>query len=198
MWYPERVFYVHARLLKPPVFKRLSGVSPDTFQAMSSALAEHLPAFGRPPRHCREDRFLMTSMYWRECRQKAQVVADPRTGRIVATAFSAGKTHDFKLYQQSRVATLARPECLADSEYLGLKKRHDNSCLPSKKSKLHPLTHGQKQDNRQLSRERFVIEHIIRSVKIFRILADRYRNWRKRFGLRFNLIAALYNFGRPG
>ena len=87
--------------------------------------------------------------------------------------------------------------CLADSGYLGLKKRHANSRLPAKKSKLHPLTKEQKKDNRQLSRERFVIEHIIRSVKIFRILAERYRNRRKRFGLRFNLIAALYNLGRP-
>ena len=42
-----------------------------------------------------------------------------------------------------------------------------------------------------------MVEHIIRSVEIFRILAERYRNRRKRFGLRFNLIAALYNLGRP-
>ena len=88
-------------------------------------------------------------------------------------------------------------ECLADSGYLGLSKSHPNSRLPHKRSKLHPLTKEQKADNRQLSRERFVVEHIIRSVKIFRILAERYRNRRKRFGLRFNLIAALYNFGRP-
>jgi len=95
------------------------------------------------------------------------------------------------------VALPPQTECLADSGYLGLKKRHDNSRLPSKKSKLRPLTAEQKAANRQLSRERFVIEHIIRSVKIFRILAERYRNRRKRFGLRFNLIAALYNMGRP-
>ena len=91
---------------------------------------------------------------------------------------------------------LPQTECLADSGYLGLKKQHENSRLPDKKSKLHPLTQEQKASNRQLSSERFVIEHIIRSVKIFRILAERYRNRRKRFGLRFNLIAALYNFGR--
>jgi hypothetical protein len=30
-------------------------------------------------------------------------------------------------------------------------------------------------------------------LKVFRILSDRYRNRRKRFGLRFNLIAAIYN-----
>ena len=88
-------------------------------------------------------------------------------------------------------------QCLADSGYLGLKKCHQNSRLPNKKSKRHPLTDEQRKDNRQLSRERFVIEHIIRSVKIFRILAERYRNRRKRFGLRFNLIAALYNMGQP-
>jgi hypothetical protein len=31
-------------------------------------------------------------------------------------------------------------------------------------------------------------------AKIFRILAQRYRNRRRRFGLRCNLIAALYNY----
>ncbi|MEL7406845.1 MAG: IS5/IS1182 family transposase, partial [Cyanobacteria bacterium J06558_2] len=32
-------------------------------------------------------------------------------------------------------------------------------------------------------------------LKIFRILAQPYRNRRRRFGLRFNLIAGLYNCG---
>lgn len=129
--------------------------------------------------------------------QKAQVIADPKTGRILATAFSTGKMHDFKLFVKSRLALRPQTECLADSGYLGLKKQHPNSRLPDKKSKLHPLTKEQKAKNRQLSSERFVVEHIIRSIKIFRILAERYRNRRRRFGLRFNLIAALYKFGRP-
>ena len=77
------------------------------------------------------------------------------------------------------VQHLKPTECLADSGYLGLVKRHANSRLPHKKSKLHPLTDEQKTENR--------------SLKIFRILAERYRNRRKRFGLRFNLIAALYD-----
>ena len=109
------------------------------------------------------------------------------------TSFSVGKMHDFKLFQRSRLPLLSQTQCLADSGYLGLTKCHANSRLPRKKSKHHPLTDEQKAENRQLSRERFVIEHIIRSLKIFRILSERYRNRRKRFGLRFNLIAALYN-----
>ena len=60
------MFYAVASLLKPPVFKRLTGVSLDTFSAMSLVLAVHLPSGGRPPKHCREDRLLMTLMYWRE------------------------------------------------------------------------------------------------------------------------------------
>ena len=40
--------------------------------------------------------------------------------------------HDFKLFKQSRVLLCPETECLADSGYLGLKKCHDNSRLPSK------------------------------------------------------------------
>ena len=115
------------------------------------------------------------------------------SGRILATAFAAGKVHDFLLFKESRTALPPQTECLADSGYLGLIKRHANSRLPHKRSKLHPLTEKQKAENRSLSKERFVVEHVIRSLKIFRILAERYRNQRKRFGLRFNLIEPLYN-----
>ncbi len=122
------------------------------------------------------------------------MVADQRTKQIIATAFSAGKTHDFKLFGRSRTAMGPQTKCLADSGYLGLVKHHQNSQTPHKRSKLHPLTGQQKAQNRQLARERFVAEHIIRRLKIFRILSERYRNRRRRFGLRFNLIAALYNY----
>ena len=37
------------------------------------------------------------------------------------------------------------------------------------------------------------VENVIRRLKIFRILSERYRHRRKRFGLRFNLIAGLHN-----
>lgn len=47
--------------------------------------------------------------------------------------------------------------------------------------------------NRELARQRIFVEHVIRKVKIFRILSERYRNRRKRFGLRFNMIASLHH-----
>lgn len=51
-----------------------------------------------------------------------------------------------------------------------------------------------KKTNQELAKVRVVVEHINRKLKIFKILSDRYRNRRKRFGLRFNLIAGLYNY----
>ena len=85
-------------------------------------------------------------------------------------------------------------QILADAGYQGLTELHANSQTPFKKSKYHALTKQEKQRNRNLARKRIVIEHIFCKLKVFRILSERYRNRRTRFALRFNLIAAIYNF----
>jgi hypothetical protein len=84
---------------------------------------------------------------------------------------------------------------LADSGYQGLGKLHAKSRTPRRKPRKGQLTDEQKQSNRELARRRVVVEHVIRSLKIFRILAERYRNRRQRFSLRFKLIAGLHNYG---
>ena len=121
------------------------------------------------------------------------MIANLTTEQILATAFGNGRRHDFQLFKDSRCALASSTQVLADSGYQGLGAIHSNSRTPAKKSKLHPLNQEQKTRNRSLSRERILIENIIRKVKIFRILSERYRNRRKRFGFRFNLIAAVYN-----
>ena len=103
--------------------------------------------------------------------------------------------HDFALYQRSKVEPHESLEVLADSGYQGLAKLHEKSRTPQKRPRKSELTEEQKQSNRELARRRVIVEHIIRGLKIFRILAERYRNRRKRFSLRFNLIAGLYNYG---
>lgn len=124
---------------------------------------------------------------------KAQVVADRKSKKILATAFAWGKVHDLTLLRKSRVYSAKEACWQVDSGYQGLQKQHANTELPTKKSKHHPLTPEEKAANRQLARARVVSEHINARLKVFRILSERYRNRRKRFGLRFNLIAALYN-----
>lgn len=66
--------------------------------------------------------------------------------------------------------------------------------MPTKKSKLKPLTKEQKKANRKLSRERIGVENTIGALKRFRILSERYRCRRKRFGLRLSLISGFYNW----
>ena len=113
--------------------------------------------------------------------------------RLLVTAFGNGKTHDFTLFKNSRLPLLPHVCCLGDSGYQGLDKQHTNSRTPHKKSKHQPLSPGQQRDNQQLAQERIVVEHVIRWLKRFRILCGPYRNRRKGFRRRFNLIAALYN-----
>lgn len=71
---------------------------------------------------------------------------------------------------------------------------HSNSYVPLKKPKQGELTPLEREYNHTLSQERIRIEHINRSLKIFRILSERYRNRRRRYSLRCNLIAAIYNY----
>lgn len=80
-----------------------------------------------------------------------------------------------------------------DTGYQGLIKIHNNSVLPKKKTKKNPLTKQDKKQNHKISSSRVLVENVIRDVKIFRIVAEKYRNKGKKFGLRFNLIAAFYN-----
>lgn len=82
---------------------------------------------------------------------------------------------------------------ITDSGYTGIKKLQSNTRLPKKCSKKKPLTVEEKKQNREISSERVVNENVIGSLKRFKIISDRYRNRRKRFGLRFNLIAGIHN-----
>lgn len=83
--------------------------------------------------------------------------------------------------------------CVVDTGYVGIKKLHPNSRLPVKRSAKKPLTVDDKRINRNIASERALNENVICCLKRFKILSDRYRNRRKRFGLRFNLIAGIYN-----
>ena len=82
---------------------------------------------------------------------------------------------------------------ITDTGYQGIQKLHNKSELPKKKTKKNPLTKEDKKKNQELASERVANENMIGMLKRFKIISDKYRNRRKRFGLRFNLIAGIYN-----
>ena len=118
---------------------------------------------------------------------------DKKSQQIICTAFANGKRHDFRLFKESKTQIHPAIAVVTDTGYQGLQKIHAKTQMPKKKSKKNPLTKQDKRNNQQLSRERVLNENIIGSLKRFKILSDRYRNRRKRFALRFNLIAGIYN-----
>lgn len=120
-------------------------------------------------------------------------MVDKNKKSIICTNFSNGKRHDFRLFKESGVYIHPNIRSLTDSGYQGIQKLHQNSELPKKRTKKNPLTKEEKKKNRELSSERVLNENVIGMIKRFKIIADRYRNRRKRFGLRFNLIAGIYN-----
>jgi len=122
------------------------------------------------------------------------VIVDKKTRKVICIAFANGKRHDFRLFKESKVFILRRIQIDTDTGYQGIKGLHANSVLPKKKTKKKPLTAEEKALNRKISSERVSNEHAIGFIKRFKILSERYRNRRKRFGLRFNLIAGICNF----
>lgn len=118
---------------------------------------------------------------------------DRASQQVICTAHGRGREHDFKLFKRSRVCFAETTECLGDRGYQGLQKRHARSQTPHKKPPRKPLSQEARRANRELAKRRIVVEHVIGKLKVFRLLQERYRNRRKRFGLRTNLIAAVYN-----
>ena len=117
-----------------------------------------------------------------------------QTGKIICLAHEKGQTHDFRLFKKSNVKFHQLLKVIGDKGYQGIAKLHNLSETPIKKSKKKKLTKDQKKYNRQLNRLRIAVEHVNRRLKIFKILSYPYRNRHRRFGLRSNLIAGIYNY----
>ena len=122
------------------------------------------------------------------------MVVDKNSHQIICTQVGKGRRHDYHLYKNSKVHIHEQTELIVDTGYQGIQNTHLKTRKPKKKSKKSPLTKIEKKSNKLISSDRVMVEHVIRKIKVFRIMGERYRNRRRRFGLRLNLIAAIYNY----
>lgn len=120
---------------------------------------------------------------------------DVNSKLIICIAHGKGQQHDFKIWKKSKTKAKASIKQLGDKGYQGIQKLHANSQTPIKKKRGQKLDRESKEFNKKLARERIIIEHINRCLKIFKLLSSRYRNRRKRFNLRLSLISGIYNYG---
>ena len=124
---------------------------------------------------------------------KLQLLVHPVTSKILCVTAGRGATHDLRLLRESKTPIHPETELIADAGYQGIQHQHAFTRTPKKASKHHPLTDEQRDCNRQLAQVRLPVEHVIRRIKVFRIMKETYRHRRRRFHLRVNLIAALCN-----
>ena len=120
---------------------------------------------------------------------KTQIVVD-KWGDIMHISESVpGNIHDKKLFDQS--ALMLPQGALGDLGYLGT-----NLVIPFKSSKLHALTKQQRSWNKRHSRKRIIVEHVLASLKSFRILADRFRGSLIHYHEYFLIVCGLRNLAR--
>ena len=74
---------------------------------------------------------------------KAQLLVSQKSKMIYGVASGKGKTHDFKLFKDSKARITSGIKILGDSGYQGIKDMHSNSRTPVKKPKGKKLTKRQ-------------------------------------------------------
>jgi hypothetical protein len=129
--------------------------------------------------------------------RKTQIVVNEQ-GYIRHVSDSVpGSKHDRKLLQETDVYDQLPPNVpmMGDSGYQGAQKDRPDVHfeLPNKGSRWHPLTAEEKAYNRVFSRIRIIVENALARVKIFRILADRYRHCLDSYNATFVAVAGLVN-----
>jgi hypothetical protein len=115
------------------------------------------------------------------------------TGLILAVRCARGTKHDFKIFKESGLKINQEAQIKTDKGFIGIKELFPNSEVPHKASKHNPLSQEQKQANRQLAKERIMIEHRNRECKIFRICKERYRGKHKNYEKTWKLVSAIVN-----
>jgi hypothetical protein len=70
------MYYLDIRDRSAADFKRLTGVLPETFQAMLRVVRRASSKFGRPTKLSDADQLLLTLLYWREYRTQYHIAAE--------------------------------------------------------------------------------------------------------------------------
>ncbi len=114
-------------------------------------------------------------------------------GRIASVSKPApGRVHDLEIRRRGPPLP-ASSHIYADSGYQGLQNDHSGIEIPYKRTKTRPLTKDERSYNHALSRFRVRVEHSIGRLKFFRILAERYRYPRDRYGVKISTVAGILN-----
>jgi hypothetical protein len=109
---------------------------------------------------------------------KSQFVVLPKGADLVDVVVGQpGPLSDIKICRQVLNRFLPQQLFSGDKAYVG----EAQITTPWKKPKNGELTESQKDENRILSSNRIFVEHLIRVVKIFKIVQERFRLHKRRY-----------------
>jgi len=117
--------------------------------------------------------------------------------------------HDYALYKRSHPQLPSNVRLDLDLGYLGVRDDFPklNCVLPIKRKnpgrgkrgvKGPELSVEQRAFNKELARERVVVEHTNSRVKKFRIFGDEFRNRLRRYDVMTDIVCGLVNFRIAG
>ena len=114
---------------------------------------------------------------------------------IFLTYTAAGKKHDKKISDEAGYILPKGGRLLQDAGFQGFSVENVSIIQPMKKKKGKDLTPDEKDANRNISKIRIRIEHVVSSIKRCRIVKEKFRNWLRGFADAVMEIAcALHNF----
>jgi len=126
---------------------------------------------------------------------KTQIVTDQKGEILTLSAGHRGPKADLKLYEEEPLPDPIRDKPrIADKAYASAD--HPEIKTPHKKPKGGELTEEQKAENKQISRQRIVVEHAVRRVKGWRIMRDEYRLALGLFPMVASAVVGLIQFSR--
>lgn len=129
--------------------------------------------------------------------RKNVIVSDEKRKILVLTPTKSGRRHDKRLTDKAHLARSIPDEVTIwnDTGLKGIEHTHTNTMLPKKRTKKHPLTDAEKEENRLISGIRVIGEHAIGGMKRMKAASDIYRNHRPNLDDTFMFLSSgLWNY----
>jgi hypothetical protein len=127
--------------------------------------------------------------------RKNIVGVTPEKKVLFLGATKAGHYHDKTLFDKETSFDFIPPDVTKwlDKGFQGVQHQHPNVMIPKKKSKHHPLTDAEKEENRVISALRMPVENALAGIKRLNCVHHVYRNRKGQDDTFMFLAAGLWN-----
>ena len=127
---------------------------------------------------------------------KTQLMVNNHGIIIHKTDHKKGRRHDYDIYKKNHPLIPKQVVSVFDLGYLGVEKDFPQqlSTLPYRKKRNLDLSEEEKEYNKNHSKKRIVIEHIICQMKKYMIMSHVFRNRLRKYNRVSDIVSGLVNY----